>query len=278
MDRSVILGAAGLLLYVAFSPRVISERAPQNEATHPSSHASHSSSLTLCSTGVSTLLKFEGTPRAPHHNGDQGKAHFILAHKESSTTLWEETLPGEGVCFGYNLRRRAHLIGIQKEHGIGVRITDLYYIDEVKAKRSPSLLKQAKLEAFVALPGPELRFIALIALEGNDTFLYALDVEKSLIRKLGKAPLPPPLTAQERDGAKAHPESEAAPWEWMASYRDSQIELDPGIMVFKNPSTLEVSYGNDSAEHRASNREVVVWDLIQGQPAKKQFSAPRRPN
>lgn len=168
---------------------------------------------------------------------------------------------GEGICFGFNTRKRQYVAGIRKEHGIGARLTSVWYVEEIANLTRTSAFNKSRLEAFSAVVGSDLHYIAFIALEGNDTALFVLDTENDSIRRLGKAPLPPPLTPKEQEYANEHPGTLEGPWDWMASFRDGYMDLDPGIVVFQDSHLLKVSYGDDSAAGRAPQRKVITYDL-----------------
>ena len=214
-----------------------------------------------CSSGASTSLQLGGRFRSPHHNGNDGEAHFVLEAKDTASVFWKGQLAGEGVCFGFNVLRRAHVVGLRKQHGIGARLTRMFYINEVRPGIRASAFNKNGIEAFAAVPSSDLNYVALIAIDRNETSLFVLDIQKNRLRKLGKAPLPPPLTNQEREFAHQHPDRFGGRWEWMAPFRDSYMALDPSIVEFQGAALLQVSYGADTADQRARQRDVVTWDL-----------------
>jgi hypothetical protein len=188
-----------------------------------------------------------------------------LEEKATGAILWKDEYVGEGVCLGFNTLRQIYVVGSVREHGVGVRLVDLQYVDERTHRARISALNRESIEAFAAVPGPGLRYVAFVALKGNDVSLFVLDTSKDLIRMLGKAPPPPPLTAQERALVKDRPEVlGAGPWGWMESLRDSYMQLDPGIIQFEGDHVLTVSYGADTAFERSSSRNTRSWSLGPG--------------
>jgi len=134
--------------------------------------------LTVCPSGISTLLWSGGISRSARHNGNDGEAHFVLKDKVNSSVLWKDEYVGQGICFGFNHARRIYVLGTRREQGIGVRLTDLRYIEEAARRSQLSAFDRKKIEAFVAVPSPGLRYLALIAMEDNEFSLFVLDVEK----------------------------------------------------------------------------------------------------
>lgn len=232
-----------------------------NRRDFPPDSSQHRILPSVCPTGTETVLELDGLSRSLRHNGNDGEAHLVLRDKKTRKVLWSGTYVGEGICLGFNPHIRRYIFGIRQEHGIGSRLVETYYVGEIDRKAQASAFTKGAIEAFAAVPGPDRHYVAFIALEGNDTSLFVLDVEKDSLRKLGKAPLPPPLTPTERDYVKQHPDVLEGPWEWMASFRDGYMELDPGIVTFRGPATLDVSYGSDTARGRAAERTVATYDL-----------------
>jgi hypothetical protein len=207
--------------------------------------------LAACASSDSTVLLSGGVARSPGHNGSVGKADFALRDKTTNADLWKAQYLGEAMCFGFNAARKVYVIGVHKQHGIGARITDVRYLQESDRKVTASAFDRKELEAFAAVPSPDLRYIAFIAMDNNDTALFVLDTLKDTLKKIGKAPLPPPLTSTERAYVKAHPETlEEGPWEWMGPLRD--VPQD---------DVLHVTYGEDTPFERAHKREGLTVPL-----------------
>lgn len=245
--------------------------------TFPSDGSRETLPTLVCSTGTSTVLELSGVTRSVRHDGAHGRALFTLKDRNDGRLLWKNELVGEGVCFGFNSHKRIHIIGARREHGIGVRLAELRYVDEVARADRSSVFDKRRLEAFAAVPGPGLRHLALIAFDRDDVALLVLDVESDTIRKLGRAPLPPPLTATERKFVTEHPEVLEGKWGWMASFRDGFMELDPGIVVFEGDARLRVSYGDDTPYERRQERDAVVWDVGREEPSIVSPSPDRSP-
>ena len=268
MNRLRYLLAAAIWLWPA-SGSAQARRSPDvetNRRDFPPDSSQHAIPPAVCSTGTDTVLELGGLSRSLHHDGNDGEAHLVLLNRRTGKVLWSDTYVGEGICLGFNPRIRKYILGIRKQHGIGSRLVQVLYVGEIAGTVQVSAFTKRAIEAFAAVPGPDHHFVAFIGLEGNDTSLFALDVEKDSLRKLGDAPAPPPLTPTEREYVKIHPDVLEGPWEWMASFRDGYMGLDPGIVTFRGPETLDVSYGNDTAWARSGQRHVTTYDL--GTPQK----------
>lgn len=206
-------------------------------------------------------LKMILSPGSGRHNGNPGKTSFILEERSSGKVLWQAQYEGIGVCYGFNPLQKIFIFGLLKENGIGVRLTELYYLNEAKAEVRKSSFSAAALEAFAGVTDVHHSFLAFIAIEKNDVGLYLLDVAHDRIRKLGTAPLPPPLSKEEQSYALRDPESFQGKWEWMSSLRDGYRPLDPGILYFEGNNTLVATYGNDTREKRATQRKIRRWNV-----------------
>lgn len=168
----------------------------------------------------------------------------------------------KGFAWGYNPENKVYVLGVRRQQGIGVRVTDVRYVDEVTHRSRVSSFDRLDLEAFSAVQSPGTSYIAFIAIEGNDIALYVLNTGRDTIQKVGKAPLPPPLAQNERAYFNAHPEVlDPKQWNWMASFRDGYMELDPGIVEFEDNSSLRVSYGADTPYARAKERQIISIPL-----------------
>jgi hypothetical protein len=250
-----------LMLFPLCISLCASQATKRNAEIYPLDASQRKIPLAVCASSTSTLLRSGGISRSTRHNGNDGEAHFVLENKVTGTVLWKDEYVGEGICFGFNSARHTYVVGSRREHGIGVRLTNVRYIDEEVRRSRISAFNMRNIEAFAAVTSPTMHYVAFIALEGNDTSLFVIDVEKDVLTKLGRAPLPPPLTAGESAYVKEHPEVLEGPWGWMASFRDSYIELDPGIVQFECNDVVKVSYGADTAYERAKKRDVVKWYL-----------------
>ena len=250
-----------LILLIVYSNLEASESTVKNMQSFPVDASQHSLPSKLCATGSSTLLELGGLSRSTRHNGNDGEAHFVLKRKTNGYALWKDEFVGEGICFGFNAHMRKYVVGSRKEHGIGVRLTNVFYINEVTQMRQVSVFNKRKIEAFAAVPSPDLNYVVFIAIDHNEMGLFVLDVERNALRKLGEAPLPPPLTTKELEYARENPNSLDCQWGWMASFRDGYMELDSGIIVFVENDLLKVSYGNDTAYQRAKDRNIMSWNL-----------------
>ena len=260
--RLCVLVAAWL---VCWSSLYASDATRRSAQAYPPDASQQAIPLTTCATGSTTTLQCGGLTRSKRHNGNQGEAHFALLDKKSGAVLWKDEYVGESVCLGYSTARRMYVVGSTREHGVGIRLRDLRYLDEATQRARISALNRAEIEAFSAVPSPDLRYIALVALKGNDVSVFALDTLRDRIRMLGKAPLPPPLSEEERAYVKNHPDVlQEGPWEWLGSLRDSYLQMDPGILEFEGNDVLKVSYGADTPFRRAPGREIKKWRLGPG--------------
>ena len=105
----------------------------------------------------------------------------------------------------------------------------------------------------VVLAGPDGRYAVAVIGRGQ---LMALDFTKLTATRLGMAPAPMPLTAEEAQWYKSR-----KPLTWDREPRDGTSELEPEILRFTGPTQVTVSYGKDSAKARAGKRTVQVLDV-----------------
>lgn len=254
-SRQFFCPASLLLLGGSLCASDATKRAAQ---IYPPDASQRNIPLTECARGASTILRSGGVSRSQRHNGNSGEAHFVLESKTTGAVLWKDEYVGEGVCLGYNPDRGVYIIGSRRARGIGVRLTEVRYIDESRPRSRSSAFNRQDIEAFSAVASPRLWYVAFIAIEENDISVFVLDARRDTLKKIGKAPLPPPLSPDELAYVKLHPEVlQEGQWAWMGSFRDSYMQLDSGIIEFHDNEILRISYGADTPYARSPKRDMI---------------------
>jgi hypothetical protein len=216
-------------------------------------------SAARCGSGASTYLECETTrARTPQHDVDLGRTTLILRSRDGRELL-RETVAEIWECLGFDARTRRYVLVSKNEHGTKVTLRALVYLDEDQKTFQDSAFDREEFEAVAALPGPEVRFLALIgAPSASDKpyELYALDLDRDALRRLGPPPAPPPLPVEDLSGG----DSTAELWPWESPDRWF-TELEAGVWSFVDARTLRVSYGQDTRERRAKKRKPKTWKL-----------------
>lgn len=112
---------------------------------------------------------------------------------------------------------------------------------------------------FAAVPSPRGRFVALVADIRDGGFkLTALDTVTDTLVPVGKAPAPPPIQQDDLDVCEDVRNGRTFIW---GDLIDGFVEMDAGIITFRNEETLAVSYGPDGCRRRSRQRQVRQWNL-----------------
>jgi hypothetical protein len=237
--KRVMLGAMSLLLSALLVP-AIALSAPPSAPADP------------CGAGARTHVELDATdvPAIRRHDESIGRVRVRLLDAAGKTLL-DERLEGEWRCLGFETEHRRYVLGGVSQIGAWLPLRSIVYVDAAKPRLAPSAFDRGEYLAFVAVPSPSGRFVALIGGKGVADGLYVLDVARDTIKKLGPAPAPPPA-----EGAAAMGEA----FTWGDGWADGFLTLDPGIVVFAGDA-LRVSYGKDSAAGRAKVRKTRTFPL-----------------
>jgi hypothetical protein len=157
------------------------------------------------------------------------------------------------VCFGFNVKTKEHAIGLIRQNGAVLLLSGLVFINEDKPIRSEVLEIGQAFAAQMALDGKFLVFIGNYQDKGLG--LFVVNMETRAIKRLGDAPMPPPLSKDENR------DEPLEMWGWGMMWRDNYMDMDPGIISIDGQGILKVSYGNDTAELRSKKRKIETWDL-----------------
>lgn len=214
--------------------------------------------VSRCGTGPSTSLEIrQQVAKIPQHDVDLGKTEVILRAVGDGRVLVRETLRELWECVAYDPRTRKYLIGSKNEHGVKVTLRGLAYLDEQKATFQDTAFGKAGFEAVSAKLSPDNRFLVFIAApEGEEAWLYSFDLDDDRVRKIAPAPAPPPLPKDQwKDRDARH-----WLWAWDAPER-WYVDLEPEILQFSAPHTVQISYGADTLKGRAARRKVKSFEL-----------------
>ena len=85
-----------------------------------------------------------------------------------------------------------------------------------------------------------------------------LNTDKDLIKVLGDPPAPPPIS--DPYWQKEALRQCEGKWEWDFPCFDGYVEMDSGIITFKN-NNIYVSYGKDTVDKRSDKRRIKSWKL-----------------
>jgi hypothetical protein len=210
--------------------------------------------------GDKTVLEFATRrPKLLRHDVDQGTTALILRAVPGDGELLRAELSEVWECLGYNPRTGRYLVGSKNEHGVKITLRALLYLDERKKQFLDSVFDDRAFEAVASLVSPGNRFLALIGaptIKSSKVGLYSLDTDRDVLSRVGEAPAPPPLSAEQL----ADRERVGMEGPWDAPERH-YTELEPGIWSFVDDNTLQVSYGKDSLKARAKRRRAKKWNL-----------------
>jgi len=209
-----------------------------------------------CAKGTRTSLHstMVDVPAIPRHDQGFGRTRFVLRSEPDGGTLSSGEFDGQWYCFGYNAEIRSYVIGGISPKGAWLPLRSVQYLDENARSFKPSAFDRLGYIALSAATSPTRRYIVFIGGRVSIEGLYVLDTKRDAVKKLGRAPAPPPDAQLEvicRD----------EPFEWGSCWADSYREMDAGIIRFRSETELEISYGKDGPTRRAKNRRVERYRL-----------------
>lgn len=208
----------------------------------------------------------------PRHERDAGSTRVRLLSAQDSTEIFSETLKGIWAPIGFNLKMNTYILAGSFERGGWLPVTTISYLNAGTLKLTES--RSRGWAAFSAVPSLSMKYIAFVgSVRGNDIEdLFVLDTELDTIVRLAESPSPPPL----RDENEIRIYDEQAGWDWGVPPRDGYTTMDNGIITFTGDKTLTVSYGDDKARARATQRTVKKWALATVFPKPKPTRKPKK--
>ena len=207
----------------------------------------------ICPGGTASTLELDvRVPQMPTLQGGLGSTQIVQRFADATKKPVEHTWPGTWTCLAFDPETKAYALLHRDVMGATPAYAGVTLLPDVGGDiRS---LPFADL-GHVVLAAPDGRHA--VAVIGNGG-LVALDFKNLRTWRLGQAPAPMPLTADE---ARYHKGTK--PLTWNREPRDSTSELEPEILKFASPTQLQVSYGKDTARTRAAKRRVQTFDLSQ---------------
>ncbi len=211
-----------------------------------------------CSTGTRTRLWNSqiNIPFIPRHGQTLGQTRFVLYAEPGGEELLSKVYEGNWFCISFNRNTKTYVVGGILERGALLPLESIQYLREDRTFFEPSAFDRLGFHAMTTAASPGGRYIVFIGGQNTIGALYVLDIERDVVRKLGRAPAPPPQSdAFAKDACKDEP------FEWGTCWGDGYVEMDPGIIRFTAEDVLEVSYGDDSPEGRAKKRLIRRFRL-----------------
>jgi hypothetical protein len=206
-----------------------------------------------CSEGKSSRLAVEmvARPKIPRHDQNIGKDALVLTDKEGKELLRESMDDAHMHCLGFSEAAGRHLLGIEGEQGAWMVLGSILYIAETGGPLVPSAFDREDFLALASLTSPKGRYVAFVGGHHSIDGLFVLDTQTDRIRRLGRAPSPPP------DPSWSCEES----FGWGSCWADAYVTLDLKVLRFESEDVLAVSYGKDTGRHRAKQRTVRRFRL-----------------
>ncbi|MFH1533144.1 MAG: hypothetical protein ABIK09_20650 [Pseudomonadota bacterium] len=206
-------------------------------------------------TGDGTTLT-TGVTEHPVYDGAPGKTHLRLA--KGDDIVIETDWPGIWRGLACDAEEHRYVLTGEFQQGGWLPIRQIRYLNARSGIYTESQYNGRDFLAFTAVAAADGRWVALVGLlaEGADFKLLLLDTRRDAMVELGVPPAPTPSTdvAPKDLGVDC-------PWTSWSCFHDGWVDLEPGIITFKD-GRLEVSYGEgDSPQGRDRKRTVRSWDL-----------------
>ncbi len=209
-----------------------------------------------CAKGARTSLQstFINIPAIPRLDQSIGRTKFVLHSEPHGEILSSTEFDGRWFCFGYNAKTHCYIIGGIFQKGAWLPLGSIQYFAEDGSSFKPSAFDRSGYIALSAATSPSGRYLVFIGGIDSSDGLYVLDTKRDVIKKLGRAPSPPP-------DALVSDICQGEPFEWGGCCADGYLEMDSSILRFKSESELEVSYGKDGPSARAKKRHIRKFSL-----------------
>lgn len=200
-----------------------------------------------CAVGAHTTLDVEvlERPATPRHDENIGRDRLVLRAADGKTTFKDDTSDGHFMCLGYDRAKGRYVVGVYQEAGVWLVLSSIQYLPEDKPRFEPSEFARKEYLALASVTSPSGRYVAFVGGVGVADALYVLDTEADTIRRLGRAPAPPPVG----DDFECD-----EPFRWGTCWADAYKPFEPAIVHFDGDTTLVISRGHDTPKRRASRR------------------------
>jgi hypothetical protein len=207
-----------------------------------------------CPKGTKTTLNYtlNNAPSLRRLDQSIGQTQFILRDNNGTARLTKD-YEGKWFCLGFNNTTKTYIIAGVFQIGAWLPLGSIQYLREDSNVFEPSVFERQAYLANATVISPKGRYIAFIGGKQTTGELYVLDSQTDRIRKLGKAPAPPPLPD---DGFES-----TEPFEWGTGWADTYVEMEADILSFKSENVLQVSYGKDTPYTRAKKRQIQRFKL-----------------
>jgi hypothetical protein len=209
-----------------------------------------------CTKGPHTTLQFISakTPSYPLLNQSIGRTTLNIRSTPGDEIISSTEFEGKWFCFGYNELAHFFVIGGIFQKGASLPLASIRYLSEDGKVITPSSFDRSGYHALSSVTSPSGRYIVFIGGRLTTDGLYALDTKRDQVRKLGRAPLPPP-----NEDLRSLCGDE--PFEWGGCWADGYLEMDSSILRFRSDTELEVRYGKDGSSARAKKRRISRFRL-----------------
>jgi hypothetical protein len=208
-----------------------------------------------CATGARTTLSVEvlERPSVPRHDESIGRERLVLRARDGKTLFHDETHDGRWMCLGFDRAKGRYLVGGYQEEGTWLVLASMTYLAEDGTRLEESEFSRKEYMAMASLTSASGRYVAFVGGVGVIDGLYVLDAETDTIRKVGKAPAPPPLAD---DGFDCDEE-----FRWGSCWVGAYAPLEPEVLHFEGDDTLVVTRGHDSRRQRGKTRTTQRFKL-----------------
>ncbi len=204
--------------------------------------------------GTVTVLEcLQRITNTPRHDVDLGNTTIVLKDLHGKP-LKSQELAEVWECRAFNKAKSRYVLISKNEYGITITLRDLVYLNEQDSQFQDSIFSKKHYEAKSAVMSPGGRYMAFIGKNGNSTHsaLFVLDTVSDTIRRLGKAPSPPP------DQYAAENSNTVYNWD---NIETGYTSIEPAILSFTGEHTLRATYGADCVVRRAKKRLTRVWNV-----------------
>lgn len=211
----------------------------------------HTDPFTHCADGTVTSLWISRSyPELPRHDGPMGETRFEVRERTTGTVRGQVKQPGLGSCLGFAPAVDAFVISSEFELGSVVPIAAIQLVRQDATVSDTNFT--GNFSAFAQVTSATRRFIAFVGQRDSTGLcaLWLLDVVRNTVKRLGKAPAPPP-----------QPEAPLLrEWTWESAEIGRPVELEPSVLRFDG-EVLHVTFGKDTSRARASKRTEQLYRL-----------------